>query len=162
MELTRQGKLWEAKAETCFEYLTAFAERPDRAALAIAAGQEGLKYSREAFDARVPYQIHSQLGQLYMKQSNWNEAWKHFLSAAFMAPDDLEIALNLGRVYDKRGEVRRAYARYKRVAAAPGLPPDIDAEVKAAMTRLRAQLPKDDPLLRDEKPVGRGRSGGGA
>jgi hypothetical protein len=57
--------------------------------------------------------------------------------------------------------VRRAYARYKKVAAADGLPPEVDVEVKAAMDRLRKLLPKDDPLLRDEKPAsGRGRSGG--
>jgi hypothetical protein len=91
-----------------------------------------------------------------------NDAWKHFLSAAFMAPDDLEIVLDLGRVYDKRGETRRAYARYKRVAAAPGLPPEIDTELKTAMERLRKLLPKDDPLLREEKPpAGKGKGGGG-
>ena len=150
------------RTETCLNYLTEFADKPDRLNLAIAAGQEGLKHARESFEARVVYALHNQLGQLQMKKSAWTEAWKHFLSAAFMAPDDLEIVLNLARVYDKQNEVRRAYARYKRVAAAPGLPPDIDSEVKSAMERLRKQLPKDDPLLRDEKPAaGKGRGGGG-
>ena len=96
---------------------------PDRTTLAIAAGEEGLKYSREAFDARVVYALHHRLGQLEMKGQNWDDAWKHLLSAAFMAPDDLLIMLDLARVYDKQGQVRRAYARYKRVAAAPGAPP---------------------------------------
>jgi hypothetical protein len=149
------------RTETCLSYLSTFSAMPDRTDLAIGAGLEGLTHSREAFDARVVYALHNALGELYMKKSAWNDAWKHFLSAAFMAPDDLRITLNLARVYDRRGEVRRAYARYKKVAAASGLPPDIATEVKGAMDRLRKLLPKDDPLLRDETPAsGRGRSGG--
>ena len=149
------------RIETCLEFLETFAEASDRTALAIAAGEEGLKYSREAFDARVVYSLHHRLGQLEMKRKNWDDAWKHLLSAAFMAPDDLLIMLDLARVYDKQGQVRRAYARYKRVAAAPGAPPEIAAEIKSAMDRLRKQLPKDDPLLKDEPATGRGRGGGG-
>jgi hypothetical protein len=147
------------KTETCLEYVTLFREAPDRTALAIAAGNEGLKYSREAFDARVVYTLHHQLGQLHIKQGKWTDAWKHLLSAAFMAPEDLEIALDLARVYDKQDQTRRAYARYKKVSQASGVPPEIATEVKAAMDRLRSKLPKDDPLLRDEKPAGKG--GGG-
>jgi len=150
------------RVETCLSYLETFAELPNRTALAIAAGKEGLKYSREAFDARAVYTVHHRLGQLQMKQQQWSEAWKHLLSAAFMAPDDLNITLDLARVYDKQGQTRRAYARYKRLAAAPGAPPEIATEIKAAMDRLRKQLPKDDPLLRDEPaPAGRGGRGGG-
>ena len=81
------------------------------------------------------------------------------LSAAFMAPEDLEIALDLARVYDKQGETRRAYARYKRVSAG-GMPAEISTEVKRAMDRLRKLLPNDDVLLRDEKPPA-GKGGGG-
>jgi len=140
--------------------MRSFSETPGRLDLAIAAGVEGLAYAREAFDARVVYALHNALGELYLKKSEWDDAWKHFLSAAFMAPDDLAIALNLARVYDHQGQVRRAYARYKKVAAAQGLPPEIETEVKAALDRLRKLLPKDDPLLRDELPVGgRGRGG---
>lgn len=149
------------QTETCAEYVTRFAELPGRTALAIAAGKEGLKYSREAFDARAVYALHHQIGRLQMKDGAWGEAWKHLLSAAFMAPEDLEIALDLARVYDKQGQTRRAYARYKRVGQVPGLPGEIGAEIKSAMDRLRPMLPKDDPLLRDEKPAtgkgGRGR-----
>jgi len=149
------------RTEACLSYLETFDALPDRTALAIAAGKEGLKYSREAFDARAVYAVHHRLGQLQMKQQQWNEAWKHLLSAAFMAPDDLAITLDLARVYDKQGQVRRAYARYKRVAAAPGAPSEISAEIKSAMDRLRTQLPKDDPLLRDEQlATGRGGRGG--
>jgi tetratricopeptide (TPR) repeat protein len=148
------------RTETCLAYLKSFGETPRRLDLAIAAGIEGLTYAREAFDARVVYTLHNALGELYLKKSEWDDAWKHFLSAAFMAPDDLGIALNLARVYDHQGQVRRAYARYKKVAAAQGLPPEIETEVKTAMERLRKLLPKDDPLLRDEAPAaGRGRGG---
>ncbi len=147
------------RTETCLEYVTAFDEVPGRTALAIAAGTEGFKYSREAFDARVVYALHHAVGKLYMKQSRWTDAWKHLLSAAFMAPDDLEIALDLARVYDKQDQTRRAYARYKKVSQSQGMPPEIAVEVKGAMDRLRPKLPKDDPLLRDEKPAGKG--GGG-
>lgn len=150
----------DRRIETCLQYLDKFDQLPSRTSLAIAAGQEGLKYSREAFDGRVVYDLHHRIGQLEMKRQNWDEAWKHLLSAAFMAPDDLEVILDLARVYDKQGEVRRAYARYKRLSVAPGAPPEIAAEIKDAMDRLRKQLPKDDPLLRDETPAGRGRGGG--
>jgi hypothetical protein len=151
----------DRRIETCLQYVDTFDALPNRTALAIAAGQEGLKYSRDAFDGRVVYTLHHRLGQLEMKRQQWDEAWKHLLSAAFMAPDDPNITLDLARVYDKRGEVRRAYARYKRLASTPGAPPEIAAEIKSAMERLRKQLPKDDPLLRDEQPTGRGRGGGG-
>jgi hypothetical protein len=150
----------DRRIETCLAYLNKFDQLPNRTSLAIAAGQEGLKYSREAFDGRVVYDVHHRIGQLEMKRQNWDEAWKHLLSAAFMAPDDLNVILDLARVYDKQGEVRRAYARYKRLSVAPGAPPEIAAEIKDAMDRLRKQLPKDDPLLRDETPPGRGRGGG--
>jgi Flp pilus assembly protein TadD len=169
MDLSMTGR----KTETGLSYFQTFAERPERAALAIATGQEALKHSREAFDARVVYALHNALGELHYTRQDVTNAWKHFLSAAFMAPDDMSIVLNLARVYDKQGEVRRAYARYKRVAGTAGLPAEIGAEVKSAMARLGAQLPKDDPLLIDEAPKpagpagaaggrGRGRSGGGA
>jgi len=147
------------RTETCLEYVTQFGDVPGRTALAIAAGAEGLKYSRDAFDARVVYTLHHQLGKLHLKQNQVSDAWKHLLSAAFMAPDDLDIALDLARVYDKQDQTRRAYARYKKVSQAQGLPPEIASEVKGAMNRLRPKLAKDDPLLRDEKPVGKG--GGG-
>ncbi len=150
------------RTETALSYLKMFEEMPNRNDLAISAGVEGLSHSREAFDARVVYALHNAIGELYMKKSAWDDAWKHFLSAAFMAPDDLAITLNLARVYDKRDETRRAYARYKKIAAAQGVPPEIESEVKTAMERLRKQLPKDDPLLRDEAPApaaGRGRGG---
>ena len=147
------------RIETCLEFVETFAEAPGRTTLAIAAGEEGLKYSREAFDARVVYALHHRLGQLEMTRQNWDDAWKHLLSAAFMAPDDPLIMLDLARVYDKQGQVRRAYARYKRVAATPGAPPEIAAEIKSAMDRLRKQLPKDDPLLKDETPPATGRGG---
>ena len=150
----------DRRIETCLTYVNKFDELPNRTTLAIAAGQEGLKYSREAFDGRVVYSLHHRLGQLEMKRQNWDEAWSHLLSAAFMAPDDMNVVLDLARVYDKQGEVRRAYARYKRLSVAPGAPPEIEAEIKAAMARLRQQLPKDDPLLRDETPAGRGRGRG--
>jgi hypothetical protein len=146
------------RTETCLEYVATFASLPGRTNLAIAAGKEGLTYSREAFDARVVYSLHHELGQLYMTQEKWTDAWKHLLSAAFMAPEDLEIALDLARVYDKQGQTRRAYARYKRVSAG-GMPAEVSTEVKNAMDRLRKLLPKDDVLLRDEKPPA-GKGGG--
>ena len=151
----------DRRVETCLTYLDVFDKMPNRTALAIAAGEEGLKHSRVAFDARVIYSLHHRIGQLEMKRQDYDEAWKHLLSAAFMAPDDMNVVLDLARVYDKQGEVRRAYARYKRLSVAPGAPPEIAAEIKSAMERLRKQLPKDDPLLKDEPVTGRGRGGGG-
>jgi hypothetical protein len=158
------------RTETALSYLGQFAETPERANLAIEVGKMGLEHSREAFDARVVYAMHNALGQLYFKKDDVTSAWRHFLSAAFMAPEDMSIVLNLARVYDKQGQVRRAYARYKRVAGSAGLPPDVSAEVKAAMDRLRPQLPKDDPLLIEDaprppagvppRPGGRGGGGG--
>ena len=148
------------KTETLAAYVEKFVEQPGREALAIAVGKEALTYAREAFDARAVYALHHRLAQIYMAQQAWNDAWKHLLSAAFMAPEDMEIALDLARVYDKQGQARRAYSRYKQVGAAPGVPPEIAAEIKAALDRLRPQLPKDDPLLRGESTRG-GRGGGG-
>lgn len=151
----------DRRIDTCLGFLEMFDAMPNRTALAIAAGRQGLTYARDAFDSRVVTTLHQRLGQLEMKRQQWDEAWKHLLSAAFGAPDDPNIMLDLARVYDKRGEVRRAYARYKRLSVTPGAPPEIAAEIASAMERLRKLLPKDDPLLRDDPAAGRGRGGGG-
>jgi hypothetical protein len=138
------------RTETCLAYLDTFRKIPRREDLAVAAGLEGLQHSREAFDPRVVYALHNALGEVYVQKGNINEAWKHFLSAAFMAPDDVGIALNLARVYEQQGELRRAYARYKKASSMADVPPGVTAEIKAAMNRLRSQLAPDDPLLRGE------------
>jgi hypothetical protein len=56
------------RTETCQSYLAMFGEM-DRVDLAISAGKEGLKYSREAFDARVVYGLHHAIGRLSLKKS---------------------------------------------------------------------------------------------
>jgi hypothetical protein len=160
IEMSMTGR----RTETGLTYFQTFAEMPDRQALAVATAQEALRHAREAFDARVVYALHNELGELHFKKDDVTSAWKHFLSAAFMAPEDMAIVLNLARVYDKQGEVRRAFARYKRVAGAAGLPAAIATEVRRAMDRLRTQLPKDDPLLIEETPApsrGAGAAGAG-
>ncbi len=141
------------RAETCLFYVDVFTTVPDRAELAIAAAKEGLKHSREAVDVTRVYGLHNALGEQYVKKGDLTQAWKHFLASAFMMPDDIMTSLNLARVYDRQGRTRRAYARYKRVAAAEHLGDVIDGEVKAAMERLRSELPKDDLLLSDGKAV---------
>lgn len=139
------------RAESCLFYVEMFRTLPDRAALTMATANEGLAHAREAFDPRAVYALHNALGELFMKEGDLTNAWKHFLSVAFMMPDDIMVNLNLARVYDRQGRARRAYSRYKRVAAAPNLGPLIDEEVSAALERLGHQLSADDVLLMDEK-----------
>jgi tetratricopeptide (TPR) repeat protein len=134
-------------SEDCERWVDIFKTLPGRDDLVVSAAKLGLTYSRGAITVQSVYRLHNTLGEQYLRQGDLDQAWKHFLSSAFMTPDDLTASLNLARVYDKQGRTRRAYSRYRRVLAAPDVPEAMKSEAVAAMARLRKDLPSDDPLL---------------
>jgi len=111
----------DRRMESCVAYVRTFASMPGREKLVRRAGDVALKYARNAVTVQDTYRLHNLLGEVLMEQGELTEAWKHFLSAAFVPLDDsvdrqhnLTVNLNLARVYEKQGRQVRAYARYKK------------------------------------------------
>jgi hypothetical protein len=107
------------RMENCAVYVRAFRGMPDRASLVVQSGLFALQYSRDAITVQDIYRLHNIVGEAYLQQDKLNDAWRHFLSAAFMPLDNqtdlahnVEVNLNLARCYDRMGRTTRAYSRY--------------------------------------------------
>jgi hypothetical protein len=111
----------ERRMENCVQYVNHFRTMPGRAALVVQAGKLALQHSREAVTVQDTYRLHNIIGEAYFEQDQVNDAWKHFLSAAFMPLDDrtdrlhnISVQYNLARAYDRMDRHTRAYSRYVR------------------------------------------------
>lgn len=167
----------ERKMENAAGYVQRFRQMPDRSALVVRAGKLALEHSRDAVTVQDTYRMHNVIGEAYLAQDEVIEAWKHFLSAAFMPLDqrtdflhNVAVNLNLGRVYERMGRPMRAYSRYFRAQEMLGpaleqiaempedaeLPPGANridgfgAEIAAALKRLKAEIPADEIALLEE------------
>jgi hypothetical protein len=112
------------RMESCIGYVRIFAAMPGRSSLVQRAGSLALQHSRSALTAQDTYRLHNILGEALLKEGALTEAWKHFLSAAFMPLDNstdllhnLSVNLNLARVYDRQDRTVRAYSRYRKALA---------------------------------------------
>ncbi len=111
----------ERRMENCVEYVKRIRLMPGREQAVVLGGKLALQYSREAITVQDTYRLHNIIGEAYMAQDQVTEAWKHFLSAAFMPLDDrtdlphnIAVNVNLARAYDRMGRNTRAYSRYLR------------------------------------------------
>ena len=83
-----------------------------RPAVMVAAGKIGIESGRKDRYPDAVHKIHRDIGRLLLDQDAGKEAWKHLLSAAFGMPEDGMTNLYLGRFYEERGRIRRAFSRY--------------------------------------------------
>ncbi|MEJ1962750.1 MAG: hypothetical protein WDO56_14875 [Gammaproteobacteria bacterium] len=111
----------DRRLESCMQYVRTFVPMPGKTGLVERAGALALKYSRSAATVQDTYRLHNLIGEAFLKDGELTEAWKHFLSAAFMPLDNesdlvhnLSVNLNLARVYDRQQRFARAYSRYRR------------------------------------------------
>jgi tetratricopeptide (TPR) repeat protein len=99
-------------------------ESPGRSTdLAIRAAEFALRYSRGAMTIQDAYRLHYSLGEDYLRQNKTRDAWRHLLSAAFQplepgllgGDEGHNVSVNalLGKIYEDRGRIVRAYSRYK-------------------------------------------------
>jgi tetratricopeptide (TPR) repeat protein len=140
----------ERRTENCLPVVQRLAAIPGDTALAIKAGLLGLSYSRDAITTQDVYRMHRVLGEQYLDEGDLQNAWTHFMSAAFVPidkdPDHTYLAyLGLARVYDRENRYERAYSRYKAALAVDGasVTPAVKKEVTAALERLKAKIPPD-------------------
>jgi tetratricopeptide (TPR) repeat protein len=170
----------DRRLESCMEYVRAFAAMPGRSALVQRAGAMALKSSRAAVTVQDTYRLHNLIGESLLAAGNLEEAWKHFLSAAFMPLDNqsdllhnLAVNLNLARVYDRQDRYARAYSRYKKALALmrvkvkdrptlvefaampenPDMPPDMREYAESARRNL-AEIDGALKRLRPKIPAG--------
>jgi hypothetical protein len=59
------------------------------------------------------------MGKILLKKNEDREAWRHLLSAAFGLPEDGMVNLDLGRYYEKKERLRRAFSRYVQAVIKP-------------------------------------------
>lgn len=171
-EALMQALQWVAKTsvperqmENCTPYVRAFRAMPGRDALVVQAGLFALQYSRQAVTVQDTYRLHNIIGEAYMKQDKVKEAWKHFLSAAFMPLDNntdlihnIAVNYNLACAYDRMGRATRAYSRFVRTQEmlAPlmeqvaGIP--ADAELSPADRETVEFLKKADATVKEALP----------
>lgn len=150
------------RMEMCLPYVKRINDLPARSVAAQRAGNLALQYSREAITVQDTYRLHNLVGEAYFKDAKFAQAWKHFLSAAFMPLADgqhnLAVQVNLARTYDRMGRVTRAYSRYLkcRELLAPRLEQGgremqfLFVDVEAAIVRLKAQIPADELEVLDD------------
>lgn len=115
----------------------------------IAVCEKGLDYVSysQAPALRQMYQVI--LGERYLQKGDARMAWKYYLSASFNGDPDRETVTKIGlaKAYEGMGRYRRAYSTYLRLSE--GWPAEImqQSGVAEAMTRLKAKLDPQDPLL---------------
>ena len=90
-----------------------------RPALAIEAGELGVKSGRKDRYPESVHKLHAKLGELMLDSSADDKAWEHLLSAAFGLPEDGRINLLLGRFYEKKKRYKRAMSRYIQAVIQP-------------------------------------------
>jgi len=87
--------------------------------LAIEAGRIGIASGRKDRYPEAVHALHRRLGELLLGRGESDAAWEHLLSAAFGLPDDGEVNLLLGRLYEEKGSWRRAQSRYVQAVIRP-------------------------------------------
>ena len=115
--------------------------RPD---LAIIAGKMGVESGRKDRYPEAVHKLHTQLGELLLERGEGSEAWEHLLSAAFGLPDDGEVKLLLGRLYEQQGRWRRAQSQYIQAVITPETGP----QAIEGLERLQEQM-EGEPLSVD-------------
>ncbi len=75
-----------------------------------------LKHARMDEDPSALHKARSEIGGLLLEKGEVREAYRHLLSAAFGLPRDGMINLRLGKLYEKKGMLERAWSRFLQAA----------------------------------------------
>jgi len=119
----------------------AAAGRPE---LAIEAGRIGIASGRKDRYPEAVHALHRRIGELLLERGESDAAWEHLLSAAFGLPDDGEVNLLLGRLYEEKQSWRRAQSRYIQAV----IRPESGGEAVAGLERVQTKL-AGEPLSVD-------------
>lgn len=99
-----------------------------------------------AIDPRSP-SGHNNLGIVYLRLNQPNEAQKSFIAALEQDPELIEALINLGSIYQTEGHVRKAEKCFRDALAVD--PNSAEAGVNlGALLRLKGNLPEAEEILR--------------
>ena len=121
------------------------AGRPE---LVVAAGRIGIESGRKDRYPDSVHKIHRDIGRVLLEagdEAHGTDAWKHLLSAAFGMPEDGLTNLYLGRFYERRDRVRRAFSRYVQASIVPESGP----QALEGLERLATKMPDGEAFSVD-------------
>lgn len=120
------------------EALTAMANfaAAGRNDMAVKAARIGIKSGRKDRYPESVHKLHAGVGEILLEDKRHEEAWEHLLSAAFGLPEDGEINLNLGRLYEEQGRYRRAMSRFIQAV----ITPEAGQRAVAGLERVQAAI----------------------
>ncbi len=98
--------------------------RDGQARLVAEVVKVGLEYAPSALNSRTTHDLRARLGLLALQRGDLAEARRQLLSAAFAIPRDPLVNLWLGQLYEKSGQLTRAWSRYVQAAISDNPPPD--------------------------------------
>lgn len=119
-----------------------------RPGLVVAAGKIGVESGRKDRYPDSVHKIHRDIGRVLLETYRTEpstDAWKHLLSAAFGMPEDGLTNLYLGRFYEEKGRVRRAFSRYVQASIVAESGP----QALEGLERLADKLPDGEPFSVD-------------
>jgi hypothetical protein len=107
-------------------------KRDDRYDLAGEALKVGMEFAPVALNGRTVHDLRARMGLIALHRNDLKQARRDLLSAAFGIPKDAYVNLWLGELYEKSGQLTRAWSRYVQSALSEKAPP----EAMAGLDRL--------------------------
>ncbi len=148
LDLASERRKFKYVADFVFQLSATSESRDQHTDLIIAVGEEALKYTPKSDQPRLRQQVQMLVGDRYIAQNDAQEAWRHFINAAFNGDPELEAfaKYDLGRALEALGRDARAYVNYAK-AIEVGLPAEQNQKANEALDRLRQRIAPDDPAL---------------
>lgn len=148
LDLANERRKFKYVADFVFQLSETSESRDQHTDLIIAVGEEALQYTPKSDQPRLRQQVQMLVGDRYIAQNDAQEAWRHFINAAFNGDPELEAfaKYDLGRALEALGRDARAYVNYAK-AIEVGLPAEQNEKANEALERLRQRIAPDDPAL---------------
>lgn len=148
LDKAKERRKFKYVADFVFQLSATTESRDQHTDLIIGVGEEALKYTSTSDQPRLRQQVQMLVGDRYFARNDAQEAWRHFINAAFNGDPELEAfaKYDLGRALEALGKDARAYVHYAK-AIEVGLPPEQNEKANEAMDRLRQRIAPDDPAL---------------
>lgn len=148
LDIASERRKFKYVADFVFQLSATTESRDQHSDLIIAVGEEAMQYITTSDQPRLRQQVQMLVGDRYIARNDAEEAWRHFINAAFNGDPDLEAfaKYDLGRALEALGRDARAYVNYAK-AIEVGLPAEQHQKANEALDRLRLRIDPDDPAL---------------
>ena len=148
LDIASERRKFKYVADFVFQLSESPESRDQHTDLIIAVGEEAMQYITTSDQPRLRQQVQMLVGDRYIARNDAEEAWRHFINAAFNGDPELEAfaKYDLGRALEALGRDARAYVNYAK-AIEVGLPAEQHEKANEALDRLRLRIDPDDPAL---------------